>query len=52
VVQPIEALAQAVIDQLLALIGGGAPASICLPCHIRPGDSIALTWSIPHEKVR
>jgi DNA-binding LacI/PurR family transcriptional regulator len=52
VVQPIEALAQAVIGQLLNLIGGGAPASVCLPCHIRPGDSIALTWSIPHEKVR
>lgn len=52
VVQPIEALAKAVIEQLVAQIGGAAPASVCLPCHIRPGDSIALTWSIPHEKVR
>jgi DNA-binding LacI/PurR family transcriptional regulator len=52
VVQPIEALAQAVLRQLLAQIGGAAPASVCLPCHIRPGESIATTLSMPHEKVR
>ncbi|MBD1587949.1 substrate-binding domain-containing protein [Pseudomonas typographi] len=52
VVQPIEALALAVIQQLLAQIDGAAPASVCLPCHIRPGESIANTWSKPHEKVR
>lgn len=45
VVQPIDALAQALIGQLLAQIGGAAPCSVCLPCHIRPGESIATTWS-------
>ena len=39
VVQPIEALACTVIDQLLAQIAGAAPISHCLPCHIRPGES-------------
>jgi DNA-binding LacI/PurR family transcriptional regulator len=52
IVQPIEALAQAVIAQLLAQIGGASPASICLPCHIRPGESIATFWSKSDEKVR
>jgi len=32
-------LAHTVIDQLLAQIAGATPASHCLPCHIRPGES-------------
>ncbi|OLU33486.1 substrate-binding domain-containing protein [Pseudomonas sp. PA27(2017)] len=40
VVQPITELAHRVIDQLLAQIAGASPASHCLPCHIRPGESI------------
>jgi DNA-binding LacI/PurR family transcriptional regulator len=40
VVQPIAELAHTVIDQLLAQIAGATPASHCLPCHIRPGESI------------
>ncbi|GFM83006.1 GntR family transcriptional regulator [Pseudomonas cichorii] len=46
VVQPIAALAQIVIDQLLAQICGAAPVSHCLPCHIRPGESTQ-----PHEEM-
>jgi DNA-binding LacI/PurR family transcriptional regulator len=45
VVQPIALLASTVIDQLLAQIAGNAPISHCLPCHIRPGESIQ-----PHEE--
>lgn len=40
VVQPIAELARTVIDQLLALIAGAPPITYCLPCHIRPGESI------------
>ncbi len=40
VVQPIAELAHTLIDQLLAQIVGSAPVSHCLPCHIRPGESI------------
>ena len=56
VVQPIAELARTVIEQLLARIAGGPPASHCLACHIRPGESIqALTppemSGIPQEKL-
>ncbi len=40
VVQPIEAMAERMIEQLLAQIAGGPPHSHCLPCHIRPGESV------------
>lgn len=46
VVQPIATLAYTVIDQLLAQIAGAAPASHCLPCHIRPGESTQ-----PYEEI-
>jgi DNA-binding LacI/PurR family transcriptional regulator len=39
VVQPIAELARTVIEQLVAQIAGAPPASHCLPCHIRPGES-------------
>jgi DNA-binding LacI/PurR family transcriptional regulator len=48
VVQPIAELARTVIDQLVAQIGGAAPVSHCLPCHIRPGES-TLSYS-PHPQ--
>jgi len=52
VVQPIATLAYTVIDQLLAQIAGAAPASHCLPCHIRPGESTQPyeeTFDDPHQ---
>lgn len=52
VVQPIEALANAVIDQLLAQIAGSAPTSLCLPCHIRPGESTQPYEETPDDPIQ
>lgn len=49
VVQPIAELAHTVIDQLLAQIAGATPASHCLPCHIRPGESIRPVEETPDD---
>ena len=52
VVQPIAELATTVIEQLLAQIAGAAPTSHCLPCHIRPGESIQTYEEMHHDPLQ
>lgn len=49
VVQPIAELARTLIDQLLAQIAGAPSISYCLPCHIRPGESIRPYEDTTHD---
>lgn len=52
VVQPIAELAHTVIDQLLAQIAGAHPVFHCLPCHIRPGESIRPYEDTSHDPLQ
>jgi len=52
VVQPITTLANTVIEHLLARINGANPTSQCLPCHIRPGESMRPYEETCHDQTQ